>query len=161
SDMDRDGTQLPIVDTHSDERAHTFSQELDLSGKTGPVDWVGGFYYMRDRDKQDGFFAFPLGFAPLPPGFFLHFATPQFDTDAYPVFGDGTWRVSEHLRLTGGVRWSRDHLLVVHSDDVGLLNPRVSLITICPTERDDLTWDSVTYRAGAQYELGAHGQVYA
>jgi iron complex outermembrane receptor protein len=116
---------------------------------------------MRDRDKQDGFFAFPLGFAPLPPDFFLHFATPRFDTDAYAAFGDVTWRITDRFRLIGGLRWSRDHLLVVHSDDVGLLSPRVSLVTICPTERDNLTWDSVTYRAGAQYELGAHGQVYA
>lgn len=160
-DQDRDGVNLPIVDARADERAHTLTQEFDLSGDAGPVDWVAGLYYMGDRDKQDTFFAFPLGFAPLPPGFFLRFSNPRSDTNAYAAFGDMTWKVTDRLRLIGGVRWSRDELTVVHHNDVGLLAGRVSLLDICPLQRDDLAWNSVTYRAGAQYELGERQQAYA
>ena len=154
------GVPKSTIDTTVREHANTLTQEVDLSGKTGPVDWVAGLYYMRDRLAQDSFFEFPLGFTPLPPGFFLHFSSPHDDTDAYAAFGDVTWRLTDRLRLLGGVRYSRDHLLAVHTNDVGLINPRLSLLDICPTERDDLSWDSVTYRAGAQYDVGSHAQVY-
>jgi iron complex outermembrane receptor protein len=160
-DQDRDGVDLSIVDSHAEERGHTFTQEFDLNGQTGPVDWVAGAFLMADSFTQNTFFAFPLGFAPLPPGFFLRFDSPKGDTDAYAVFGDATWKLTQNLRLIGGVRWSRDEISMIHHNDVGLIAGRVSLLDTCPTQRDDLAWDSVTYRAGLQYEVQGTGQAYA
>jgi iron complex outermembrane receptor protein len=166
-DMDRGGADVlvggapqSIIQSTAKERSSTFTQEFDVSGKAGPVDWVAGLYYMADRDKQDTFFAFPLGFAPLPPNFFLHFSSPKSDTHAYAAFADGTWRVTDRLHLIAGIRFSEDRLDVVHTNDIGLLVPRMSVAVICPTETDNLRWDSVTYRAGAQYELGPAKQAY-
>jgi len=160
-DQDRDGFDLSVVESHADERAHTFTQEFDLNGQAGPVDWVGGAYLMRDRSTVNTFFAFPLGFTPLPPGFFLRFDSPRGDTDAYAAFGDVTWKASERLRLIGGLRWSRDEITFTHHNDVGLVAGRVPLLDVCPLRRDDHAWESVTYRAGAQYEVADHAQAYA
>lgn len=155
------GVPTSDIDTTVSERANTFTQELDLDGKAGPVDWVAGLYYMRDRDAQTSFFAFPLGYAPLPPGFFLRFDTPVDATDAYAGFGDVTWGLTDRFRVIGGVRYSVDHLLAVHQNDVGTLSPEQSLIDVCPLERDDLQWGSLTWRGGAQYDIASHSQVYA
>jgi iron complex outermembrane receptor protein len=160
ADVDIGGVPQSIIQSLAKERSTTLTQEFDLSGKLGPVDWITGFYYMNDRDKQDTFFGFPLGFAPLPPNFFLHFNSPQGNTEAYAGFGDVTWQATDRLRLIGGVRYSDDRLDVVHVNDIGELDPLVSVATICPLERDDLNWTSLTYRAGAQYELAEHEQVY-
>jgi iron complex outermembrane receptor protein len=154
------GAPTSIIQSMAKEHAHTLTQEFDLSSKTGPVDWVAGLYYMADRLKDDTFFAFPLGFTPLPPNFFLHFSDPKQDTNAYAGFADATWRATDRLRLIGGVRYSRDEFTVDHQNDVGLLDPRVSLAIICPLEHDALHWDSVTWRGGAQYQIDGGMQAY-
>jgi len=154
------GVAQSIIPSLAKERATTLTQEFDLSGKAGPVDWIAGFYYLSDQDRQDTFFGFPLGFSPLPPNFFLHFNSPKRDTEAYAGFGDVTWQATGRLRLIAGLRYSDDHLDVVHVNDIGQLDPLVSLATICPLERDTLNWTSLTYRAGAQYQIGQHQQLY-
>lgn len=160
ADVDIGGVAQSIIQSLAKERSTTLTQEFDLTGKVGPVDWIAGFYYMNDRDKQDTFFSFPLGFAPLPPNFYLHFNSPQGDTEAYAGFGDATWQATDRLRLIAGVRYSDDQLYVVHVNDVGELNPLVSLATICPLERDNPDWTSLTYRAGAQYQIAQQQQFY-
>ncbi|MGH7025626.1 MAG: TonB-dependent receptor [Caulobacteraceae bacterium] len=166
--MDRGGADvlvagLPtsIIDSPAKEHSTTFSQEFDLNGKTGPVDWVAGLYFFDDRLHQNTFFAFPLGFSPLPPNFYLDFDNPKSDTEAYAGFGDATWRVTRKLSLFGGLRWSDDSEQVVHENTAGVLNPYTPLIDVCPTEVDRLNWDSLTYRAGAQYQFDGRQQVYA
>jgi iron complex outermembrane receptor protein len=166
--MDRGGTDVlvagqptSIIPSWAKEHSTTFSQELDLNGRSGPVDWVAGLYAFNDRFRQNTFFAFPLGFAPLPPDFYMIFDNPKNDTQAYAAFGDATWKVTGGLSLFGGVRYSVDRKQLVHENSVGLLEPRIPLLTICPTEIDHLQWDSVTYRAGAQYQFDGRQQVYA
>lgn len=160
-DMDRDGIDLAVVDiAHADESSSTFSQEFDVTGSIGPVDWVGGLYYLNDQHAQTTYYEFKLGFAPLPPNSFLVQSAPQYDTVAYAGFGDATWRISERLRLIGGLRYSKDKTTVVHRNYIGSTVTGASL-TICPTQQDDLKSDSLTYRLGGQYDLADNKHVYA
>lgn len=160
-DMDRDGVDLAVVDSHADESSSTFSQEFDISGTTGPIDWVGGLYYMNDKHAQTTYFAFKLGFAPLPPNTFLVQDMPRYQTEAYAGFGDVTWRLNDRLRLIGGLRYSNDKTTVVHRNYVGSMITGAVLLDTCPTQRDELEWDALTYRVGGQYDLTDNKHVYA
>lgn len=160
-DMDRDGVDLAVVDSHADESSSTFSQEIDISGTTGPFDWVGGLYYMNDKHAQTTYFAFKLGFAPLPPNSFLVQSMPKYQTEAYAGFGDVTWRLNDRLRLIGGLRYSNDKTTVIHRNYIGSMITGATLLDTCPTQRDDLEWDSLTYRLGGQYDLSDNKNIYA
>jgi iron complex outermembrane receptor protein len=160
-DMDRDGVDLAVVDAHADESSSTFSQEFDASGATGPVDWVGGLYYMDDKHAQTTYYAFALGFAPLPSNSFLVQSMPQYQTEAYAGFGDMTWHVNDRLRLIGGVRYSNDKTTVVHRNYIGSMVTGATLLDTCKTQRDVLESDSVTYRLGGQFDLSDNKHVYA
>lgn len=152
-DMDRDGVDLTIVESHADEHATTFSQEINLGGAMGPVDWVAGAYYARDKLSIVTFYAFPLGFAPLPRNSFLVQDMPEAKTVSRAVFADATLRVSERLKLIGGLRYSRDDIDVVHRNYIGSLVTGATTLNTCARQVDDLMYDGVTYRAGAQYEI--------
>ena len=159
-DMDRDGVDLAVVDSHADESSSTFSQEFDISGTTGPLDWVGGLYYMNDKHAQTTYFAFKLGFAPLPPDTFLVQNMPRYQTEAFAGFGDVTWRLNDRLRLIGGLRYSNDKTTVVHRNYVGSMITSAALLDTCPMQRDELEWDALTYRVGGQYDLSDNKHVY-
>lgn len=159
-DMDRDGVDLSVVDAHADEHSETFSQEINASSSIGPVDWVSGLYYFDDTYSQTTFYAFPLGFTPLPVNSFLVQHMPQYDSKAYAVFGDATWNLSDELRLIGGLRYSEDKADVVHRNFVGNLVTGVPFLDTCRLQTDDLKWDSTTYRVGGQYDLADDQQVF-
>lgn len=158
--MDRDGVDLPVVDAYADETSSTFSQEFDISGATGPVDWVAGLYYMNDKHAQTTYYAFKMGFAPLPPNSFLVQNMPQYDTEAYAAFADATWRLGDRLRLIGGLRYSNDKTTVVHRNYIGSMITGATTLQTCPLQRDDLEFDSLTYRLGGQYDVADNKHVY-
>lgn len=160
-DMDRDGVDLKIVESHADEHATTFSQEFNVGGTLGPVDWVGGAYYARDKISIVTFYAFPLGFAPLPPNFFLVQDMPEAKTVSRAAFADATFKITERLKLIGGLRYSRDDIDVVHANYVGSLLTGATAIVTCPRQVDDLKYDGVTYRAGAQFEINDNVNTFA
>ncbi len=78
--MDRDGVDLAVVDAHADETSKTFTRR-STSPQGGTVDWVGGLYYFNDKYSQRTFYAFKLGFAPLPANSYLVQDMPNYDTE--------------------------------------------------------------------------------
>ncbi len=159
---DSDATQLSAFPQYNHNVAETLTQELNLTGTAGPLDWVAGLYYMDDQSTQYLFYDFQLGIFPLPAGSYLEFNTPKYDTVAYAAFVDGTLNVSERFRLLAGVRYSRDEQSVTQQNEAGALIGGVQfpfLIT-CPLQTNDLTFESVTPRAGLQYELAEQQNVY-
>jgi iron complex outermembrane receptor protein len=101
--------------SRSDHRgAKTFTQEFNLSGKTGNWDWVAGAYYMDDqRDRTfliflpiPAFFPFPIQFEHL---------QPQWDTKATAFFVDATYALSDSWRVGMGVRSSSEDIDEKHS----------------------------------------------
>lgn len=96
-----------------------FSQELRLSGDTGPVNWVAGLYYAQDEmDESYDYFmsdsVFGLGAAPW--GVDLFAATPilQLDTkysqetESIAAFGHAEWQFTDAWRLTVGARYTEE-----------------------------------------------------
>ena len=99
---DLDGTDFFLVNENIGESAKQFSQEIQLaSNGDGPFQWLVGGYYFRENGTLDYKFPIPL------------FATTiSFDavqkTRAFAAFGQASYALSDKLKFTAGLRWSRD-----------------------------------------------------
>ncbi len=96
-----------------------FSQELRLSGDTGPINWVAGLYYAKDEmdESYDYFMSDSVfGFGAAPWGVDLFAATPilQLDTrysqetESIAAFGHVEWQFTDAWRLTVGARYTEE-----------------------------------------------------
>ena len=81
-----------------------FSEELQLSGKTGRLDWTGGFYYFHEagteRSDSAVFYNSPIAaYARNLTGY---------TAQSTGVFAQLNYHVTDALRLTGGLRYTWD-----------------------------------------------------
>ncbi len=95
--------------------AKTFSQEVQLlSNGNGPLEYVVGAYYFKD--KLNGTFInqqFPQIVRNVTPnitraqaaGFYSQL---QAETRSLAFYGQASYKLTEQLKLTGGIRWTRD-----------------------------------------------------
>lgn len=99
---DSDGTPLPNNATYDDSRHRQATQEIQLTGTAGKLDWATGAFYYDAHDSNQGFdFLYPT----------IIYENDSFDrqdTRNWAVFGQGTYRFTEALSLTGGVRYTDD-----------------------------------------------------
>jgi iron complex outermembrane recepter protein len=169
NDFDADGTQLDVFPTENDFDSRTFSQELNVSGEFGNVDWLVGGYFMDDRYESDTRYDFPLGLN-VPalgvqqiPGAALHTIADPFKTRAYALYADGTWHASERLRVLAGARQSWEKQDNYQTNFSGPLQTPFGLIprfTTCERNHVPLDFKSFTPRAGIQYDLNDDMNVY-
>jgi iron complex outermembrane receptor protein len=121
--------------TRSTGYARVFSHETRLDGQNGPVRWLAGVYYERDRtyDQIDGFAGQAavvsrlraLGGALQASPVFnpMHYTLAQIQesfrdysftgrqrTTSWSGFGSATWDISDQLSLTTGVRYTQNRL---------------------------------------------------
>ncbi|MBV7264716.1 TonB-dependent receptor [Erythrobacter ani] len=85
-------------DTQDSIDLYQFTQEIRLASNTdGPLTWqIGGFYFESDFDVSTVGFTFP------PP------VTVNHTNDAWAVFGQASYQLTEAVRLTGGLRYTDD-----------------------------------------------------
>lgn len=141
-----DGSPRPIYDQYLTEDYVTTSQEFNLaSNLDGPVQFVAGLFYFDSMvDQHDNFV---LSF---PSTTYFPAATFVTDTEAYAVYGDVTWQVTDRLFLTGGLRYSRETKDTVARSGAGAIQTDQSA-----------TFESTTPRLVARYALDEDSNVYA
>ena len=134
-----------------------YSAETRLGGSVGRLTWVGGFYYFRET--QAGYYDLTAGDVPVP---FLggqvlinQKITLFPKTSAYAPFGQITYEVLDGLRLIGGIRYT--HEIATNDGSISNLEP-YSLLTTFPGR---VTFNGVTYRVGAEYDLSPRNLLYA
>lgn len=158
---DRDATDVSIYIADEYDDTKSFSQEFNLSGNSGSLDWILGLYYADDENKRESIFEFPqpvLGF-PVPAA--LENIRPTYDTTSTAGFVDFTWNISDRARLIGGVRRTEDELVDRHTSEFFFYIPdRVGVLLACD-QSEELDWSETTYRASAQYDLSDQSNVYA
>jgi iron complex outermembrane recepter protein len=91
-----------------------FTQEVKLSGKLGAVDFVGGFFYIKEKNKTDLADVFSIATLPFPPfsavpgGFALLLGdrTLRNTTEAYAGYLQADVSLSDTIKLTAGIRYT-------------------------------------------------------
>lgn len=104
---DLDGTDIPYVEARDMEEADSWTQEITLSGATEKLQWVIGGFYFTDRADSSFYrnYRVPESYGPNFPeiGFFY-----EQDIDAWAVFTQGTYSLTDRLRLTLGARYTNE-----------------------------------------------------
>jgi iron complex outermembrane receptor protein len=90
---------------------HQFSQELQLSGKAGKFDWIGGAYFFEEggserSDSQAFGFLSPLFGIPAQP-IARDYGT--FDSRSIAAFGQTNYHFTDTIRATLGYRYTWDY----------------------------------------------------
>ncbi len=112
------------------------SQEFTLSSSgTGPLDWLVGGYYFSEDLLLNTTFIFPF--------------TIDTSTESYAIFGQGTYALTDALRLTGGLRYTNES-----KDFAGANN----LLPFSRTESAD--FDNVSFTLGADYRFNDNVLAY-
>lgn len=159
---DCDGTNLSVAPAISRTADKAITQEFDLSGNWRRLDWVAGFFFLDESNFNSLFYNFDLGLSGLPPGSYLDFEQPKYDTNSYAGFTDLTYHLTDKLKIIAGARYSEDDQTATYNNTFGfaVAGRNIFAASFCPLygpqgsyETDHLKSDSFTPRAGLQYEF--------
>jgi iron complex outermembrane receptor protein len=107
---DQDNSPLPIAYAYNVLDHHQFTEEVQVTGKVGPVDWATGAFYFDGYNLNRGHInlSFFSAGAPLPNnGLDFDQNSPAKDKN-YAVFFQPTYHLTDQLNLTAGARWTHE-----------------------------------------------------
>ncbi|MHA3791126.1 TonB-dependent receptor [Sphingomonas sp. YL-JM2C] len=104
--FDNDLSVTSATDVQTNELFKTFTQEIQLqSAADGPFTWILGGFYMKDRNG----FRDPVGLGLFGTSFGGGVGISNVvRTNSYSVFGEGTYALTDQLRLRAGARYTID-----------------------------------------------------
>ena len=98
---DQDLTPFPIGVTIDNTKQWQFSQEVQVKGKAfdDRLNWIlGGYFFKEKVDNLNDVIFTPIRVR----------SGGVIDNKSYAVFGQGTFKVTDALSLTAGLRWTQD-----------------------------------------------------
>lgn len=98
---DTDGTALNGRRTDQFEDQHQFSQEVNLTGKTGALTYILGAYYFNEHILVDS------SVTTYATNVRANF-NPTINTDAIAGFAQGSFALTEQITLTAGIRYTSE-----------------------------------------------------
>ncbi|NIB40544.1 TonB-dependent receptor [Pseudomaricurvus alkylphenolicus] len=119
---DRDGSQYETVAFLDSGTIESFSQELRITAETDQFRYIAGVFYSQDDllDEsrawagQNSILSFLRAGASMAdpvegPWSFRNWANfADIETQSHAVFGQAEWDLNDHLRLTAGLRYTKD-----------------------------------------------------
>ncbi len=107
--IDIDASNFSLGDVFVGVDQNQFSQEFQLLGSSGSVDWVAGLYYLNEEisSHQDAWADDWLRFATLPIDA-LRTVDDDLETRSYAVFGQADWQFAEAWTLGVGLRFTKE-----------------------------------------------------
>ncbi len=153
---DFDATPVRLFETRRLQTHRQFSQELRFATDTeARFGVVGGLYYFDQqyRLNQTTFLDIALALAMGTPGATTSVRTGRSiqDAESWAAFGEGTYRLTDSLRASLGLRYTEDEKRFDHIP-VAVVQNRVV---------DDNTWSRVTWRAVLDYAMNDQLMYYA
>ena len=139
TDLDR--TAVANVRAEFDTAQRTFTQEVNLAGQSGSLDWVGGIFYYDDR--ADNINLRINGAAEGSNG--------RITSEAVAGYGEGTLAVTEQLSVTAGLRYSTEKRHYTANRPTGMP------MTVDASVR----YSAWTPRVAVRFELSDTANVYA
>lgn len=173
---DPDGSPLELVHTSNVGNADQFSQELQILGDYGDLNWVlGGFYLTEEGNDaatvpfaQETFTrnagnlcTFELVPVTAPCEFLNIFRIDSvdggtlFENTSYAIFGEVSYDFTDRLSVTGGLRWTQDEKNI---DATGALAGGAPLLA---NPVADETFDRLTPRVIVDYKVNDNVLGYA
>ena len=149
---DGDGTPFPIGEQTRDIDYSQFSQEFQLIGSSDFADWTLGLYYLNEKADDLVFVSLGNLFGPPPSIDIDNFV----DNESIAVFAQGTFKLTEGLSLTSGVRWTEDDKSYRTSQVI----PVIPLTVVDGNVGSNETFDAVTGRLGLEYQLEGNSLIY-
>jgi len=142
--LDGDATSADIASYDVRGRNRDFSQELNLtSNSNGPISWIVGANYYFDSNFFDPNHITPAGV----------FIVAGVKTRSYATFGELSYKLTDRLSLTGGVRYTHEHRVADAVFSVGAPPASVPLLGV-------KNYNSVTPRGTVKYQLDDDSNVY-
>jgi iron complex outermembrane receptor protein len=155
-ELDIDATEVDFTWDYENEDVKVFSQEFQLvSDNGGKFEWVVGAFYLHEKAQQ----RFQVFITPL--GADMDYPVEN-RVDAYALFGQGSYHVTDKLRLTAGLRYSYEKkdadFLNIVTDPFGALTgePGVYVMQSNPKE----SWNAWTPKFGIDYFVNDDVMVY-
>lgn len=163
SGLDQDGSPLVIDHTSFTQNSKAFSQELQLNGEYGPLNFTTGLYYFHENASETA--KVPLG--GIPGGAILLIASNNAQkVDSYAVFGEATYNITDQLAVNFGGRYTRDKKGIFIGQqnlaDVGTGDPVADAIAyprypdttfLSPAGLFSKTFSNTSFRGGINYKF--------
>lgn len=184
-DGDAYPSATPLDNNFADQKAEDESEEIRLSSPTTDrLKWSAGIYYAHQHDNDNitinGFqggppvfnLIFPPHSAPVAvPAFAIAGTSANFagvqSLDAYAIFADATYDITEALSLIAGARYSYETKDVDINQRVTTIVPTIiagpvlSQSACASAGACSASFNNVSPRAVLQYQLAKGSQIYA
>ena len=123
------------------------SQEVQLNGELGDLSFTSGLFYLHERFfvERDGFSR--TGTAATAPVNKLRAHNITY-TDAYAVFGEGTWKATDIFSLTAGIRGTVEKKRFVFDNKV--IDDNRNVVSQSIAGEAEKTWRAVTPKLSVQ-----------
>ncbi|HEY6453742.1 MAG TPA: TonB-dependent receptor [Steroidobacteraceae bacterium] len=106
---DSDGSPLSENSTYDDAFHQQFTEEVTLTGKSGPLEWTtGGFYYTANDSDRGYDVLYPC--TAQDPNVCIHEQDDYVSqiTKNWAFFAHGVWHFTDAFSVTGGARYTSD-----------------------------------------------------
>jgi iron complex outermembrane receptor protein len=131
------------------------TQEVQLNGDYGKLTFTSGLFYLHERFfvQRDGYSrrnALPTDPVVTPGNYGFARAHNITNTDAYAVFGEASYAVSDRFSVTGGLRWTNEEKEFTFDNKV--LNLQGQVVGQSIAGQADKIFSAVTPKLSAQFQ---------
>jgi iron complex outermembrane recepter protein len=155
--LDGDQTSLDIATSGRDEDSESWSQEFNVGGNyRDRLDWVAGVFFLHeDSSARTDVDMGEYGKIALGPFESLALNNLEEEIDAFGVFIDGTYAVTETVRVKAGLRYSdeekKGNQTVINFDGA---------FTLCDNLKSKVSYDDVSPKLGAEWDAAENVMAY-
>lgn len=165
---DGDFSDVEIINENTFQENTQYSQELQLSSvDSGDWEWVAGLYWLKEENDVDYWlndngtglstYFFGLAFPTVDVGL----ADPAYfgnksnvEGNSLGAFGQVSYHLNEDVKLTGGLRYSKDE------KEASITRKEFQSPTTSSFKKKD-DWSSVTWKLGADWQVAEDSLLYA
>ena len=150
---DNDGEATVIQKNLLHYKDNFVSQELQLNGEFGDLSFTSGLFYLHERFfvQRDGFTR--TGTASTAPVSKLRAHNITY-TDAYAVFGEGTWKATDIFSVTAGIRGTIEKKRFVFDNKV--IDDNRNVVAQSIAGEASKSWHAVTPKLSVQAQWTPH-----
>ncbi|KAF0812649.1 Pesticin receptor [Andreprevotia sp. IGB-42] len=155
-DYDNSGQAAQIQQNLIKYKQHYFTQEFQLNGSYDRYDFTAGLYYYHENFEanrnNNTYVAASKKTSRLG-----EYSTTV--TDSIALYGQGDYRITDALRTTAGIRFTREQKDFDYTHY--LLNPAQQIIGRDFAAQDSEAWSSITPKLGVDYQWNPTTNQYA